>query len=208
METTSNLSLSLDPNSGPEATEQMITQINKLSPSELNQSQVHVRKLKLTGNKLNSYYGQIRTSDLSRLAELTVGAPLLIGHQKDSKPIGRFFDASSDNEFVLASFYVPSARSDADDLMADIDSGVLNEASISFQFSGMTCGICQQNFLSCPHQVSHDYEGEIGYYLYDNIKKVLEGSLVYRGAHPETGFTDLIRKRVRPTVEGATRVVL
>lgn len=172
--------------------DQMLTKINGLSPapmSELGALDVFVAGCNLVGEELTSHQGKFRHEQLPGLAELTVGAPLMVGHDKSERPIGRFFDASIVEKMVLASFYVPSARSDAEDLMIDLDAGIAAEASISFAFTKPTCSECGKDMRSyeCDH-----YPGKDGAFFYfDGVTSVLEGSIVFRGAHPGTGFVNL-----------------
>jgi hypothetical protein len=166
-----------------------IQKINALHPrplKALKPEDVYVRGMRLVGDRVTAHYGRIRTTDLPHVAELTIGAPVLVGHQKQTRPIGRFFDASVEDRFVIAPFFVPVARSDARDLITDIDSGVASEASISFTFTQPTCGKCGKDMRAteCPHSPGRDG----AFFYFDGITKVLEGSIVYRGAHPDTGF--------------------
>ena len=178
--------------------EKAADKIKKFTAVEI--EQLYRKAMKLTGDKLNSQYGRFRTESLPTLAKMCVGAPVLIGHDKQSKPIAKIYDGYVNECFVVTPFYFPKGRSDADDLAIDIDSRVLSECSISIQFTKATCGLCGRNMMSwfdCPHIPGREYpktdehEGGIAFYWYDNVKKVLEGSIVYRGAHPDTGFVDL-----------------
>jgi len=150
---------------------------------------VYVRGMRLVGDKVTAHFGKMRTSDLPHVAALTVGAPVLVGHQKQSRPIGRFFDARVEANFVIAPFFVPATRSDAKDLMTDIDSGVASEASISFAFTQPTCSACGKDMrsMACEHYPGRDAV----FFYFDGVTRVLEGSIVYRGAHPDTGFVTL-----------------
>ena len=151
--------------------------------------------MKLTGDQLNSQRGRFRTKDLPELAKKTVGAPVLIGHQKQSRPIAKFFDGKvrdfgEQGRFTVNGFFFPSARSDASDLALDLDAGILNEASISFRCTTLTCSECGEDIRTskCPHFLTE--ENEV-FYFYDGIEDVLEGSIVFRGAHPNTGIVEM-----------------
>lgn len=178
------------------------------------------KAMKLTGDKLNSQFGRFRTETLPKLAKMCIGAPVLIGHNKGSKPIAKIYDGYVENHFVITPFYFPKGRSDADDLAIDIDSRVLSECSISFQFKRATCSLCGGNMMSwseCPHIPGKEYpatkehSGGVAFYWYDDIIKVLEGSIVYRGAHPDTGFIDLTNHEEWQTIiaqKRATRTLI
>ena len=69
-------------------TKEHLTKINSLGPLKpLSESDVFVRAMKLTGNQLNSQGGRFFDEDMPKLAAMSVGAPVLIGHLKSSKPI-------------------------------------------------------------------------------------------------------------------------
>lgn len=171
--------------------EDFAEKVNALGTSRraLKADEIAVRTPRLIGTEQTVSGGKLRESDLHLFAELTVGAPLLIGHQKETKPIGRVYDAWVENQMVYAPFYIPLGRSDAKDLLIDIDTGVISEVSASFSFDKPMCAICDQDMrsLACGHVPGKDN----AFYYYDTLKKVLEVSLVYRGGHPGTGFTNL-----------------
>jgi len=161
-------------------------------PVTLKAGDAYVRKLRLAGNQVNNQGGCFRDKDLKKLLKMVQGAPLLAGHVKEMIPIGRFFGGEivehQAGQFIAPKFYWPKDRSDAEDLRIDIDSGIACEASISFGFQKPTCSICGEDIRMCDHQVGEEYKTGVCFYWYDNIVRVSEGSLVYRGAHPNTGI--------------------
>lgn len=169
--------------------------INKLPnppPVTLKPGDAYARKLRLAGNLVNDYGGCFRDKDLKKLLKLVQGAPLLAGHVKEMIPIGRFFGGEIvehlGGQFIAPKIYWPKGKSAAEDLRIDIDSGIVNEASISFGFQKPTCSICSEDIRMCDHQVGEEYKPGVCFYWYDNIVRVSEGSLVYRGAEPGTGI--------------------
>jgi len=158
---------------------------------------IYARRCWLTGDKLNSRFGQFRTKDLPHLSALTVDAPVLVGHDMSMVPIGRFFDSRLEQHaggtFIVPAFYWPRSTEVADYLAAAIDFGLAGEASISFTFETATCGICGGNMRSydeCKHYPGEEDEktGRVAFYYYDGVNSVYEGSVVARGAHPDTKF--------------------
>jgi hypothetical protein len=88
-------------------------------------------------------------------------------------------------------FYWPKDAAGAQDLAARIDAGVLREVSIGFEFKRPECSVCGRDIRECEHQPfaeSRRPDGQRGtvHYLYRDIVRVLETSLVYRGATPGT----------------------
>ncbi len=158
---------------------------------------VYVRRMWLTGDKLNSRFGQFRTRDLPHVAALSIDAPVMVGHQIETMPIGRIFDAKleeyADGTFVVTSFYWPRATAMGESLVSAIDFGLAGEASISFIFEKTTCGVCggdMRDYQTCKHYPGETDEktGKMGFYYYDGIQSIYEGSIVARGAHPDTKF--------------------
>lgn len=158
----------------------------------LDKEEIFVRRCRLANNQVDSRYGRFRDDDLPRLLEMVQGAPVLVGHDRKSLGVARFFGGSVQEregvKWVIPSFYWPKAHSKSEDLKVMIDSGVYNEASISFLYSRPTCSICREDLRSCSHWPGRKYENELCFYWYDGIEQVMEGSLVYRGAASGTGL--------------------
>ncbi len=159
---------------------------------KLDAEELHVRRCRLACDAIDSRFGRFRTEDLHKLLELVQGAPVLIGHDRRSLGVARFFDGAVEKRgevtWLVPRFYWPRAHSKAEDLRIMIDSGVYNEASIAFMYNHPTCSICGEDLRSCSHWPGREYDGKLCFYWYDGIERVTEGSLVYRGAAPGTGF--------------------
>jgi hypothetical protein len=171
--------------------------INSLSnppPVPVSARDVFVRRCRLAGDAIDAYYGCFRPEDLPKLLALIQGAPLLVGHDKHSLGVARFFGGSiaehEGHRYVTPRFYWLRGHSSADDLRVAIDGGLYSEASISFAYRLPTCSVCGEDIRTCTHLPgSTDKEGKTAFYWYDDVAAVLEGSLVYRGAEPGTGFS-------------------
>lgn len=171
--------------------EAAIEKINKMPivRTPMKADQVAIRIPRLIGTELTVSHGKLREADLAQFAELCVGMPTLVGHQKDTKPVARCYDAWVSDNYVFSPFYLPLGRSDTADLLLDIDSGVISEVSASFAFDKPMCNTCNLDMrsLACGHLPGK----EGNFFWYDTIQRVLEQSLVYRGGHPNTGFISL-----------------
>jgi hypothetical protein len=173
-----------------------VTQINSLANPPLiplAESDVYVRRCRLAGDAIDGQYGCFRTHDLPRLLKLTQGAPALIGHNKFSLAVARFFGGAVEtfngNRYIVPKFYWPKQHSEAEDFRILLDAGIINEASIAFTFEKPTCSICSRDIRDCEHQPGSRYGlNKICHYFYDGVERVLEGSFVYRGAEPGTGI--------------------
>lgn len=153
---------------------------------------IHVRRCRLAGDQVDAQGGCFRTADLEKLLGLTQGAPALIGHDRRSLAVARFFGGNIEsfqgNRYIVPKFYWPRHHSAAEDLRWQIDAGILAEASIAFTFQKPTCSICTCDVRECEHEIGQDYDNQQCFYYYDGVDRVLEGSFVYRGAEPGTGF--------------------
>ncbi len=156
--------------------------------------EVHVRKCRLAGDGIDAGFGRFRTDDLPRLLELAAGAPALIGHRRDTLGVARFYggelwqDPQTEITYIVPKFYWMRAHSASEDLRICIDGGIYSEASLGFTFRTPTCSVCEGDIRRCDHLPGREYEGETCFYYYDEVLRVTEGSFVYRGAQPGTGF--------------------
>lgn len=158
----------------------------------LNPEDIHVRRCRLAGDAVDSQFGCFRTHDLPDLLRRTHGAPALIGHNRQSLAVARFFGGGVEQHdgrhYIIPKFYWPKAHSAAEDFRVLLDSGIIAEASIAFTFGKPSCSICGKDIRECEHEVGAHYGLKLCHYFYDSIDRVLEGSFVYRGAEPGTGI--------------------
>jgi len=160
--------------------------------ARLTAEDIHVRRCRLASDAIDSRYGRFRTEELPRLLELVQGAPVLIGHDRRTLGVARFFggevEKRGDVSWIVPRFYWPRGHSRAEDLRVMIDSGVYNEASIAFLYRTPTCSVCGEDLRSCAHWPGREYENQLCFFYYDGVERVTEGSLVYRGAAQGTGI--------------------
>ena len=177
---------------------------------ELGAEDVYCASMRLIGDELTSHFLRFRTKSLATVARSVVGKTMLFGHDKGDPGQGRFYmgetktlegrslDQETKARMVFAGFYWPRARSDAEDLRVNLNTGVYHECSVSFQFGRPTCSICGndiRDYEKCVHWPGRKYDVDgvekLCFYWVDEFQMVLEGSIVYMGAHPHTGFGDL-----------------
>ncbi len=189
--------LTVAPGSQPATVdESVITLINeRIQPPEpVTADGIHVRSLRLISDEVNDHGGRFPAEEHERLCELIVDSPVLIGHDRTQLPMARNFAArilhDGDRQWVSVWFYWMRNPS-GDRLAADIDGGVVKEGSIGFEFRTPQCSICGQDIRRCEHIPGEPYtfatgERRIAHYEYRDLVRVLETSLVYRGATPGT----------------------
>lgn len=181
--------------------QELIDQINDQvkPPRPVKAEDVHIRAMYIVSDQINSQGGCFVEDDLDRLTELLADSPVMVGHRRDSLPVARNFKAEKvelDGRIWIKSYFYWMKESDSGDaLIKNIDGGIYKECSISFLFKFPECSICGEDIRGCRHIPFHEYENgsgvrEIAHFKYRQIEKVLETSLVFRGAVPETKITD------------------
>ncbi len=155
---------------------------------------IYLRRCRLAGDAIDAGGGRFRTEDLPRLLSMIQGAPALVGHRRESLGVARFFggnvqkDGKSGISYIVPKFYWMRAHSSSEDLRINLDGGIWCEASIGFVFRRPSCSVCGEDIRRCDHALGSEVNGLTVFFYYDEIVKVTEGSLVYRGAQPGTGF--------------------
>lgn len=178
----------------------LISLINSLikPPVPVTAEDVFVRAMYLISDQVNSYGGCFPQDEHPHLAKLIIDSPVLIGHNKEKLPIARNFKTEMvyrDNvPWVKVWFYWLKNSEGGNSLKENIDHGIYKEGSIGFSFEFPECSICLQDIRKCEHLPFRSYLDRSGqekqaYFNYRNIVKVLETSLVYRGAIPDTSFS-------------------
>jgi hypothetical protein len=168
-------------------------------PRPVKSDDVYIRAMYIVSDQVNSQGGCFAEEELDHLATLMTDSPVMIGHQRDSLPVARNFMAHKieidGRPWVKSYFYWMKEGEGAEDLKNNIDGGIYKECSISFLFNLPECSICGRDIRECRHIPFQEYEvdsgqQEIAHFKYRQIKKVLETSLVFRGAIPDTRITD------------------
>jgi hypothetical protein len=170
-------------------------------PQPVSKEDIFIRTMFLVSDQVNSYGGRFPLEELQRLATLVIDSPVMVGHTKEKLPIARNFKAEvvqrNGQNWVKVWFYWLRSSRDALSLKENIDHGIYKECSLGFVFEFPECSICGQDMRKCSHVPFKTYETQDGekeaYFNYRNIVRVLETSLVYRGAVPNTSMSDELR---------------
>lgn len=169
-------------------------------PTAVKKSDVHIGAMYVVSDEVNSFGGRFPLEEHERLAHLLVDSPVIVGHRKDKLPIGRNFHAAvverDGKSWVKSYFYWLKSTEGAETLRENIDGGIYKECSIGFTFLFPECSICGKDIRACPHEpfqkypvVDNDESDQVAYFNYRQIERVLETSLVYRGAVPDTSVS-------------------
>jgi hypothetical protein len=160
---------------------------------------VYIGVLLAASDQVNAQGGCFARAELAQLADLVVDAPVMIGHKKDELPIGRVFKGEiidhCGTPWLRAYFYWHRDQARAEEIKTGIEAGIYKECSLGFLYAKPECGICRGDMRSCRHRVNEVVR--LGgrdiraFYYYKQLERVLEISLVYRGAVAGTSVSTL-----------------
>ncbi|MGB5105113.1 MAG: hypothetical protein WBP29_05290 [Candidatus Zixiibacteriota bacterium] len=179
----------------------LIDEINRVikpaRPATLESTYIGV--LLAASNQVNAQGGCFARQELLQLAELVIDAPVMVGHRKDELPIGRVFKGEvidrGGSPWLRAFFYWHRDQTRAAEIKTGIDAGIYKECSLGFLYAKPECGICRGDMRSCRHRVHeivrHGGRDIRAFYYYKQLDRVLEISLVYRGAVAGTSVSTL-----------------
>lgn len=191
----------LTPDEAAAEADKHLDDIRRFAKAPVAPDSVHVYGAVLTRSSINSWWGRFPREELATVASLVPGRPLMVGHDYDRAPIGRFFAAERQfrplyqrmpREFgyaVRALFYLPRDP-EGDAAARRIDLGIWSEVSMGWWFLDAVCSVCGndvRDFDACKHWPGQVYEaadGQPGLCWFDmeNTTAVAEGSVVYMGA--------------------------
>lgn len=197
----------------------------RMGKSPVSAEDVLVRPVRLTGDQVTANYTKFDTNELPSIARKVPGIPLLVGHDTESLPLGTFYRATVTKDEEGNSwidtwvFFVNDDEGKA--VVERIDKGVYNEASIGWMYEVALCSVCNRDYWSgyplkffianedandlseqhnvCMHVAGETYKvGRSKQLCYMITKGVtpLEGSIVYRGAHPGTRVGGVVRASI------------
>ncbi|MEA3296571.1 MAG: hypothetical protein U9R56_01760 [candidate division Zixibacteria bacterium] len=166
-------------------------------PAPIAKADVYIRAMYVISDEVNSFGGCFPAEEHERLAKLLIDSPVMVGHRKDKLPIARNFHAivvdRGGRSWVKCYFYWLKSARRADDLRENIDGGIYKECSIGFTFAFPECSVCGKDIRSCAHEPFSKYNLSgrevVCHFNYRRIERVLETSLVYRGALADTSVS-------------------
>jgi len=185
---------------------------NIAPPAAVTEEDVYIRAMYIASDEVNSFGGRFPSDELEHLARLIIDSPVMVGHRKDKLPIGRNFHAAvvdrDGKRWVKSYFYWLKSAAGAENLKENIDGGIYKECSIGFMFNLPECSVCGKDIRTCRHQPFEKYSvggnEVVCHFNYRRLERVLETSLVYRGAVPDTSVSKELRA---PSAETNIRAV-
>ncbi len=166
-------------------------------PNPVGAGDVYVRAMYVVSDEVNSFGGRFPAEEHARLASLLIDSPVLVGHRKDKLPVARNFHSQlvtrNGSQWVKCYFYWLKKTEGAENLRRNIDGGIYKECSVAFIYLFPECSVCGEDIRNCDHrplqQISSNGSRQTVHFNYRQIERVLETSLVYRGAQPNTSVT-------------------
>jgi len=179
-------------------------------PGPISEQDVYIRAMYIVSDEVNSFGGRFPAEELKRLTELLVDSPVMVGHRKDRLPVARTFHARlverDGKEWIKSYFYWLRSAGGALDLKENIDGGIYKECSIGFTYLFPECCVCGKDIRTCRHEPLESYvvdgKSRSCYFNYRQVERVLETSLVYRGAVSDTAMSkDLANPSAQPETD-------
>jgi len=168
-------------------TEERLGKIRRYALEELGPEDVYVRWAAVCNDQLDRDYERFSREVLEGFARTLPGKALLVGHQHQSAPEGRFFEAWLEEREgrtdLVAGFYIVKTQQN-EHLRRQIDGGVFKYVSVGFTCEDLVCDLCGKSLRGpeCPHIPGRRYDGQLCTATWRGEAEAAEGSIVYLGS--------------------------
>lgn len=159
-----DLSVALIKAFGPVPDEKDLALIHSYAIEPYPADAYYVRRMNLCNTQADRAFERFTRSNLRQFAQSAVGKGMLLGHDYQTVPLGRFYkatterDSETDVTHLQPSFFM--SRQGASDAIANIDTGVWKDVSIGFNFESVQCDICGADYMDiqgCKHYAGEWY---------------------------------------------------
>ena len=139
--------------------------INALAKAELTAEQVYVFSLRLCDDQVDRDFERFDTEALAGLAKLFIGKTGILDHQWSAgNQVARIFETEVVREervsYIKAWAYIRRGGR-AEELIADIEAGILKEVSVGCAMGMAVCSVCGSEYGSCGHHKGEHYDGQL-----------------------------------------------
>ena len=146
-------------------TGQQLEAINAQTKAELTAEQVYVFSLRLCDDQIDRDFERFDTEALGALAKLFIGKTGILDHQWSAgNQVARIFETEVVREdrvsYIKAWAYIRRGGR-AEELIADIEAGILKEVSVGCAMGMAVCSICGAQYGSCGHHKGEHYDGQL-----------------------------------------------
>lgn len=142
-------------------------------------------------NQVDRDLERFTEATLDTLAELFVGRPVLRDHNwsansQTARVYAAGVEMTNGVKRLILRAYMPRTNRTANTI-ADIEAGILREASVGVAVKRSVCSVCGQDYYSCPHQRGEAYDGERCFVDLDGALDAYEVSFVAVPAQKDAG---------------------
>lgn len=167
-----------------------LRKVNLQSKTPLTAEEVYVFALRLCDDQVDRDGEKFDGAALPELGRLFVGKPGIVDHNWSAeKQAARIFDTEVVTEngvtWLKAWAYIP--RKGREELIADIESGIRKEVSISCSMGKKECSICGGYLGACGHHSGRSYDGQVCVGILKEPVDAYEFSFVAVPAQREAG---------------------
>ena len=139
--------------------------INALAKAELTAEQVYVFSLRLCDDQVDRDNERFDTEALAGLAKLFIGKTGILDHQWSAgNQVARIFETEVIREdrvsYIKAWAYIRRGGR-AEELIADIEAGILKEVSVGCAMGMAVCSVCGSEYGTCGHRKGEHYDGQL-----------------------------------------------
>ena len=165
--------------------------INALSKAELTAEQVYVFSLRLCDDQVDRDHERFDTEALAGLAKLFIGKTGILDHQWSAgNQVARIFETEVVREdrvsYIKAWAYIRRGGR-AEELIADIEAGILKEVSVGCAMGMAVCSVCGSEYGACGHRKGEHYDGQLCCAILREPMDAYEFSFVAVPAQREAG---------------------
>ena len=185
---------------GSAAVDEMeLEQINRFSRRKLTADEVYTFAVRLCDNQVDRDGERFESETLDGLAELFVGKTGIFDHDWTARgQTARIYRAEVVEEsgevtavgdgcrYVKGYAYMLRTPGN-EELIAQLDGGILREVSVGCAVGRCTCSVCGQQAGTCAHKKGEHYDGKLCYTRLEGAVDAFEWSFVAVPAQPRAG---------------------
>ena len=165
--------------------------INALAKAELTAEQVYVFSLRLCDDQVDRDHERFDAEALAGLATLFIGKTGILDHQWSAgNQVARIFETEVVREdrvsYIKAWAYIRRGGR-AEELIADIEAGILKEVSVGCAMGMAVCSVCGSEYGTCGHRKGEHYDGQLCCAILREPMDAYEFSFVAVPAQREAG---------------------
>ena len=165
--------------------------INALAKAELTAEQVYVFSLRPCDDQVDRDHERFDTEALAELARLFIGKTGILDHQWSAgNQVARIFETEVVREdrvsYIKAWAYIRRGGR-AEELIADIEAGILKEVSVGCAMGMAVCSVCGSEYGTCGHRKGEHYDGQLCCAILREPMDAYEFSFVAVPAQRESG---------------------